>query len=125
MRCVKHRRPLHRPVATVVAAAAFACFASAASAKPLYVGTWSASPDLCPAPNTDAHFIIKANSYHFFEENCAFRSVVRTAGAWNVVARCSGDGTRTTNRFTLWATKKVLTLRYAGEAGIANYVRCK
>lgn len=125
MSCLKHRRSLHRLVATGVAIAGVACAAPAASAKPLYVGTWSANAAQCRSGNTDGLFMIKTKSYHFFEQDCAFRSVVRRAGAWNVVARCSGEGTHSTDRFTLWATKKVLTLRYAGEASISNYVRCK
>ncbi len=99
---------------------------SAMAATPAYVGTWAESAAKCklPSDTIDAPIILKAKSYDQFESSCNFTSVRRTAGAWQIRAKCNADGATSRDRFTLWATRKVLSLKYNNSKTV-NYIRCK
>jgi hypothetical protein len=99
---------------------------SAIAATPAYVGTWAESAAKCklPSDTIDAPIVLKAKSYDQFESHCDFTSVRRAAGAWQIRAKCNADGAISRDRLTLWATRKVLSMKYNSSRTV-NYTRCK
>lgn len=99
-----------RSIAIFTVALALATAVSAA--EPAYVGTWGRDAAQCKVPQDreGAPTILAARRYDSHEAHCAFNSVKKSAGAWKVNARCSVEGDRQTDTFTLRVSGDTLTM---------------
>ncbi len=119
-----------RAIAAMSAIAVFAVAMPipAASAKgPLYTGIWATSAANCKAPRDGSSSPIRlsAKLIEEFEVTCKLSAINRQGATWTAKARCDDLGTITRERVTIWASAKLLTLKWSTNAQRLNYVRCK
>lgn len=117
-----------RLAAALVAGLALAIAAGPASAaKPAYVGKWASNLAECrlPADTLDAPVHLGRTTYDQYETHCDFRNIVGGKGVWSMKARCVSAGDVSRLRLTIWATAKLVTLKWSDSKKPDNMVRCR
>jgi len=93
---------------------------------PSYVGKWASNPVQCLLDQSvmGAPMILASKRYDQHEAHCIFTSVKKTGKAsWQVRSRCTVEGSRAANNFTLAVDGNNLTMREAG-GGARTLIRC-
>jgi hypothetical protein len=96
---------------------------SVMAAPPAYVGNWAPDAGLCDPAEPLVQ--LKARYLGLPDTECKFTSVSGGGGVWKVRATCQGEGSKPAEQMTIRATKKKLSIKYAGDARLWTYVRCK
>ncbi len=100
--------------------------ATAAMAKPAYIGTWASNAADCRSG--DIAVAITPREVGLIDSVCRIRSVSGGRGFWRMKTRCVTDGVRTNERFFVWANARRLTVEFASTVNPGfrtNYLRCR
>lgn len=116
-------RNIALPYLAAIAIAASLVGASAALAKPAYIGGWGLGPNSCIAG--EAELGITRTTWGEPDSVCRIRSVTGGKGVWHVnLFKCKGDGVPPRASVIIWATASRATTQYAGTKFRNNFVRC-
>lgn len=121
------RRPAMMTL-TALAIAATTCAASPLAARagtPAFAGTWGKDAAECKVPQDQqgAPMMISAKGYDQHEAHCTFASIGRKGRVWKIDARCSVEGDKQKDTFTLQLKGDKLEMTRG--AATQTFVRCK
>ncbi len=101
--------------------------ATAAEARPAYIGKWATTAAQCrlPPSSENAPIVMTRWTFDQYETHCDLRNIAGGRNLWTAKARCVSSGNITQTRVTLYATAMGLSLKWR-EAHVAdNNVRCR
>lgn len=113
--------------AALVVAALLSSDAGPAFAKPAFIGVWDSSATACKRDKAQPSelTVMTARSFREVDQICTFRSVTGGGGVWNMRVFCDGEGLYGKQHMTVWATPKIMTIKFASLKEHWNFVRCK